>query len=360
MSDQPVVDHSSVAVGELLAVRDLSVTYHTGGEAVRAVRGVDLTLSRGQSLGMAGESGSGKSTVALSLLRLLPASAAITGTVRFRGEDLLGANWARMRAVRWAGASVVFQGAMSALNPVRTVGEQIREPILLHSQVDERAARDRTAALLDSVGVSARRARSYPHELSGGQRQRVMIAMALACDPDLIIADEPTTALDVIVQAQILTLLADLVRDAQIGMIMISHDLSVLAETCERLAVMYAGRIVEIGPSRDLIGAPRHPYTRALSGAFPRIGDPVSRRSPAGLPGDPPDLRSDITGCAFAPRCPVALDACGEHQIALWPADGSGRRESACIRVLPEIAGRRADPAAAAAAGTPTGSRGDS
>ncbi len=356
MSEQPVIDHSSDAVGELLDVRDLTVTYRTGGEAVRAVRGVDLMLNRGESLGMAGESGSGKSTVALSLLRLLPASAVITGTVRFRGEDLLAANWARIRAVRWAGASVVFQGAMSALNPVRTIGEQIREPILLHAKVGDRAARDRTAALLDSVGVSARRARSYPHELSGGQRQRVMIAMALACDPDLIIADEPTTALDVIVQAQILTLLSDLVRDARIGMIMISHDLSVLAETCARLAVMYAGRIVEMGPSRDLISAPRHPYTRALSGAFPRIGDPASRRAPAGLPGDPPDLRSDIPGCAFVPRCPVAMDACRDHDIALWPADGSGHRESACIRVLPEFATRSTDPATA---GAPAGPRSD-
>ncbi len=342
---------------QLLDVRDLAVTYHTGGESVRAVRGVDLTLDRGQSLGMAGESGSGKSTVALSLLRLLPASAATTGTVRFRGEDLLQANWARIRAVRWAGASVVFQGAMSALNPVRTVGEQIREPILLHSKVGERAARDRTATLLDSVGVSARRARSYPHELSGGQRQRVMIAMALACDPDLIIADEPTTALDVIVQAQILALLTDLVRDSQIGMIMISHDLSVLAETCERLAVMYAGRIVEIGPSRELIAEPRHPYTRALSGAFPRIGDPASRLSPTGLAGDPPDLRSDIAGCAFAPRCPVVLDDCREHEIALWPADRSGSRESACIRVLPEFGDVDACPPTATE--SPAGSRSD-
>jgi peptide/nickel transport system ATP-binding protein len=342
---------------QLLDVRDLAVTYHTGGESVRAVRGVDLTLDRGQSLGMAGESGSGKSTVALSLLRLLPASATITGTVRFRGEDLLEANWARIRAVRWAGASVVFQGAMSALNPVRSVGEQIREPILLHSKVGERAARERTATLLDSVGVSARRARSYPHELSGGQRQRVMIAMALACDPDLIIADEPTTALDVIVQAQILELLTDLVRDSQIGMIMISHDLSVLAETCERLAVMYAGRIVEIGPSRELITEPRHPYTRALSGAFPRIGDPASRLSPAGLAGDPPDLRSDIAGCAFAPRCPVVMDACREHEIALWPADRIGSRESACIRVLAEFTD--VDASSASAAESPAGSRSD-
>jgi peptide/nickel transport system ATP-binding protein len=229
---------------------------------------------------------------------------------------------------------VVFQGAMSALNPVRTIGEQVREPILLHEKVGEKQARARTAELLDSVGVSANRAGSYPHELSGGQRQRVMIAMALACRPDLIIADEPTTALDVIVQAQILGLLTDLVAERQIGMIMISHDLSVLASVCDRLAVMYAGRVVEIGPSKQLITEPRHPYTRALAGAFPTIGDPASRMAPAGLPGDPPDLRLPLPGCPFEPRCAVSLPDCRTADIDLWDA-GPGRR-SACIRVLPE------------------------
>ncbi|MGI8695868.1 MAG: ABC transporter ATP-binding protein [Mycobacteriales bacterium] len=333
----------------LLEVDDLSVSYRTGHDVVRAVRGISFAIDAGETLAMAGESGSGKSTVALSLLRLLPPSAQVSGAIRFRGDDLLTANWAALRAVRWADASIVFQGAMSALNPVRSIGEQIREPILLHSKVGERTARERTAALLDSVGVSSRRARSYPHELSGGQRQRVMIAMALACDPDLIIADEPTTALDVIVQAQILTLLADLVRDSHIGMIFISHDLSVLAQACDRLAVMYAGRIVEIGPSRALIDRPRHPYTRALGAAFPRIGDPASRLAPTGLAGDPPDLRAELPGCAFAPRCPVSMAACRDHEIALWPAgappgeaalDGDpASRRSACLRVLPEFAG---------------------
>jgi peptide/nickel transport system ATP-binding protein len=322
---------------KLLDVAGLSVTYRTGRDRVRAVRDVSFSLAPGETLGMAGESGSGKSTVALSLLRLLPASAEVTGAVRFRDDDLFSVNWERMRAVRWAGASVVFQGAMSALNPVQTIGEQIREPILLHEKVGEREARSRTADLLDSVGVPSSRQASYPHELSGGQRQRVMIAMALACRPDLIIADEPTTALDVIVQGQILSLLADMVRDRQIGMIMISHDLSVLAGTCERLAVMYAGRIVELGPSRDLIDRPRHPYTKALSGAFPRIGDPASRRAPEGLPGDPPDLRSVAEGCSFEPRCAESFVDCRTRTVDLWPA---GReRESACLKVLPEFDG---------------------
>jgi peptide/nickel transport system ATP-binding protein len=319
----------------LLDVRDLSVTYKTAKDDVQAVRGVSFTLEAGQMLGMAGESGSGKTTLALSLLRLLDKNAVTSGEVRFRGENLLEADWGKMRAVRWAEASVVFQGAMSALNPVRTVGEQIREPILLHEKVSVREAAKRTAELLDSVGVPARREGAYPHELSGGQRQRVMIAMALACRPDLIIADEPTTALDVIVQAQILKLLSDLVRDSQISLVMISHDLSVLAETCERLAVMYAGKVVEIGPSGDLFSDPRHPYTRALSQAFPRLGDPASRLAPAGLPGDPPDLRSIPAGCPFAPRCPEVLDACGTADVELWPA-GPGR-ESACLKVLPDL-----------------------
>jgi peptide/nickel transport system ATP-binding protein len=314
----------------LLDVRGLTVTYHSGKDPVYAARGVDLALAPGETLGMAGESGSGKTTVAMSLLRLLPVETTVTGEIRFHGEDLLAANWARMRAVRWAEASVVFQGAMSALNPVRTVGDQIVEPILLHEKVGEKAARARARDLLDSVGVPARRVGSYPHELSGGQRQRAMMAMALACDPDLLIADEPTTALDVIVQAQILGLLSDLVRDRGISLIMISHDLSVLSSTCDRIAVMYAGRLVETGPSRQVINAPLHPYSRALSAAFPILGDPASRRAPGGLPGDPPDLREAIDGCPFAPRCPEVEDRCRTGRI---PLVGSGDRAAACVHV---------------------------
>ena len=320
----------------LLEVRDLAVTYGSGDAAVRAVRGVGFTLQAGQTMGMAGESGCGKTTVALSLLRLLPRTASMSGQILFKGEDIIGLGWQKLRAVRWAEASVVFQGAMSALNPVRTVGEQICEPMLLHEKASRHDAEARTAELLDSVGVPARRQSSYPHELSGGQRQRVMIAMALACRPDLIIADEPTTALDVIVQAQILALLTGLVRERQISMIVISHDLSVLGETCDRLAVMYAGRVAEVGPSRQVLGAPRHPYTGILSRAFPRTGDPASRLAPAGLPGEPPDLRGDLTGCPFAPRCPEVIPDCLAHEVELW--DAGPERESACIRVLDEYA----------------------
>ncbi len=318
----------------LLEVKDLAITYRSGAREVPAVRGVGFALQPGQTLGVAGESGSGKSTVALSLLRLLPDSAKITGEVRFQDQDVLTLGWGKLRAVRWAEMSVVFQGAMSALNPVRTIGEQIREPILLHEKVGAREARVRTAELLDSVGVPSRRQNAYPHELSGGQRQRVMIAMALACRPNLIIADEPTTALDVIVQAQILQLLTDLVRDSQISMIMISHDLSVLADVCDRLAIMYAGRMVEIGPSKELMADPKHPYTTALAGAFPKIGDLASRRAPSGLPGDPPDPASVGAGCAFEPRCPVSLEQCKTRNIELW--DAGPDRQAACVHVLPE------------------------
>jgi peptide/nickel transport system ATP-binding protein len=317
----------------LLEVEDLSVTYHSA-RPVRAVRSVSFSVDAGETLGIAGESGSGKSTAALSLLRLLPSSATVSGRVLFKGEDLTGARWNRLRAVRWAEASVVFQGAMGALNPVRTVGTQIREAIVQHDRsVPKQAVRTRVEHLLESVGLRPERYSAYPHELSGGQRQRVMIAMAIACRPNLIIADEPTTALDVIVQAQILELVTGLVRDAGIGMIMISHDLSVLGEACDALAIMYAGRIVESGPSRQLIYEPSHPYTRALSSAFPRIGDPASRMAPSGLTGDPPDPSAELPGCAFAPRCPEVFAACTTEAVELWTIGGG--RKSACLKQRP-------------------------
>ncbi|MER8237072.1 ABC transporter ATP-binding protein [Streptomyces sp. NPDC094049] len=298
----------------LLEVRDLRVTYGTGAGAVAAVRGVDLTLGTGSSLGVAGESGCGKSTLALALLRLLPAAARISGSVLLDGDDVLTMSWGRLRAVRWAGASIVFQGAMHSLNAVHRIGDQIAEPLLVHGRATPAAARRRGGELLEQVGLPAARAAAYPHELSGGQRQRVMIAMALACDPRLIVADEPTTALDVMIQAQILRLIEGLVAEQSISLLMISHDLAVLADTCDRLAVMYAGRVVEEGPARAVYEASEHPYGRALSSAFPRVGDHASRRAPRGLPGDPPDPADLPPGCAFRPRCPVAVDPCGDDQ----------------------------------------------
>ncbi len=312
----------------VLELRNLHVRY---GPDVHAVRGVDLTLAAGQKLGVAGESGCGKSTLALALLRLLPASARLTGEILLDGEDVLTMKWGRLRAVRWAGASIVFQGAMHSLNAVHRVGDQIAEPLLVHGRATPAAARRRAAALLEQVGLPAARADAYPHELSGGQRQRVMIAMSLACDPHLIVADEPTTALDVMIQAQILRLIEHLVADQDISLLMISHDLAVLADTCDRLAVMYAGRVVEEGPAATVHTAARHPYAQALSAAFPRIGDPATRRAPRGLPGDPPDPSRLPPGCTFHPRCPVALASCAQQDQPLREAAPDHR--AACVHV---------------------------
>ncbi|PRY00530.1 ABC transporter ATP-binding protein [Allonocardiopsis opalescens] len=339
----------------LLEVRGLTVTYQAAHGAVPAVRGVDLRLGPGQTLGLAGESGCGKSTMALALLRLLPRGASLSGEILLDGEDVLTMRWGRLRAVRWAGASIVFQGAMHSLNALHRIGAQIAEPIVLHGLGSPREAALRARTLLEQVGLPAARADAFPHELSGGQRQRVMIAMALACEPQLIVADEPTTALDVMIQAQILRLLKQLVAEHGIGMMMISHDLAVLADTCDRLAVMYAGRIVEDGPAEEVFRSARHPYGRALAAAFPTIGDASSRRNPRGLAGDPPDPADLPSGCSFRPRCPVSVDACARVDPALWPAGPD--RTAACIKVLdpaeldallPESA-----PGAAAAAGRP-------
>jgi peptide/nickel transport system ATP-binding protein len=315
----------------LLELADLHVTYRSRAGDIPAVRGVDLTVGKGEILGIAGESGCGKSTLASTILRLQPATAKVTGKVLLEGEDVLTMKWSQLRAVRWAQASIVFQGALHSLNPVRTVGHQIAEPILLHEKATETEAEHRVGALLEQVGLPARRAGAYPHQLSGGQKQRVMIAMALACKPRLIIADEPTTALDVMVQAQVLDLLMGLVRELDVGLMMISHDLSVLGTTCDRVAVMYAGRVVEEGPAADVFGGARHPYAAALSAAFPTIGDTSSRRAPRGLPGDPPDPTNLPTGCTFHVRCPVAIDACSTQEPLLVHA-GPGRR-AACLLV---------------------------
>lgn len=257
----------------ILQVEDLTVRYP--GAAEPAVDGVGLRLGAGETLGLAGESGCGKTTLAMSALRLLPRGAEVGGRVLLEGRDVRQLSFGQLRAVRWASASVVFQGAMHALNPVRTVGAQIAEPLRLHGSTSD--VRGRVAELLEQVELPADRAGAHPHELSGGQKQRVMIAMALACEPRLVIADEPTTALDVVVQAQVLDLLARLVRERGITLVMISHDLSVLAASCAELAVMRGGRIVEQGPARRLMAEPEHPHTRALARAFPAVGDPGSR-----------------------------------------------------------------------------------
>jgi peptide/nickel transport system ATP-binding protein len=240
--------------------------------------------------------------------------------------------WGSLRALRWAEASIVFQGALHSLNPVQRVQHQIAEPIRLHEPaLPDDEVLERVDRLLEQVGLPSARSRAYPHQLSGGQRQRVMIAMALACSPSLIIADEPTTALDVMVQAQILDLLAGLVRELGVGMLIISHDLSVLSDICDRVAVMYAGRVIETGTAKQVFADPQHPYSQALSDAFPRIGDVSARYAPAGLAGDPPDPRELPQGCSFAPRCPHAADICRSAEPPLLQLEGD--RAAACVRV---------------------------
>jgi peptide/nickel transport system ATP-binding protein len=316
----------------LLDVRDLSVAYRTSEGELPALRGVDLVVRAGEIVGVAGESGCGKSTLASTVLRLQAKDATVSGEVRVSGEDVLTTGWGRLRALRWAEASIVFQGALHSLNPVQRVEHQIAEPIHLHEPgIGDDEVAERVARLLEQVGLPRARSRAYPHQLSGGQRQRVMIAMALACRPSLIIADEPTTALDVMVQAQILDLLSGLVHELGVGMLIISHDLSVLADVCDRVVVMYAGRVVETGGAGEVFADPLHPYTRALSDAFPRIGDSAARYAPAGLAGDPPDPRDLPSGCSFAPRCPRAADVCRHDEPPLLRIDTD--RGVACVRV---------------------------
>ncbi len=299
---------------------------------------MSLAVDRGEIVGVAGESGCGKSTLASTILRLQPASATVTGKVLVDGEDVVTMRWGDLRTLRWAGASIVFQGALHSLNAVHRIGDQIAEPIRLHEPGVGAAEVDRRVAdLLSQVGLPAVRAKAYPHQLSGGQRQRVMIAMALACRPSLVVADEPTTALDVMVQAQVLDVLSSLVRELGVGMLLISHDLSVLAETSDRIAVMYGGRVIEQGPAGQLFTDPLHPYTTALGASFPRIGDPAARYAPVGLAGDPPDPRFLPPGCSFHPRCPIGVDECTTAEpplVGLDRLDHRGeRRDVACIRV---------------------------
>jgi peptide/nickel transport system ATP-binding protein len=320
----------------LLEVENLTVEYMTQAGPVPAVRGVSFSIDRGEVLGLAGESGCGKSTIGLGLLRLLPRGTQIGGSIQLDGRDVLEMTPAELGAARWTEGSIVFQGAQHALDPVIRVGEQIMEAILAHGLAGRREAAVRAGELLERVGLPARRARHFPHEFSGGQKQRVMIAMALACGPKLVVADEPTTALDVMVQAQVLQLLKELQRDLGLSLLFITHDLSVLVEVSDRLAVMYAGKLIETGPAAEVFTSPAHPYTKALAAAFPKIGDESFVQRPAGLGGDPPDPRDVPSGCPFHPRCPAAFDRCPHDEPLLAPA-GAGRR-AACLLVDPAAA----------------------
>jgi len=316
-------------VSAVLEVRDLHVTYKSSNGLVPAVRGVDLEIAPGETLGLAGESGCGKSTLAMALLRLVPPTTQIMGSIKLAGQDILTMKPGQLRAARWAQASVVFQGAQHVLNPVRRIGRQIDEAIEAHGS----ASVSRAGELLDLVGLGARRGDDYPHELSGGQKQRALIAMALACDPLLLIADEPTTALDVMVQAQILQLLDNIKRERGLSMLFITHDLSVLSHTADRVAVMYAGQIIEVGAGDALLRNSLHPYSKALTASFPIIGDPSSRHQPRGLAGDPPDPNNLPSGCPFHPRCTVATNECQSVDVQLRHVSDDEKRSVACVLV---------------------------
>jgi oligopeptide/dipeptide ABC transporter ATP-binding protein len=294
--------------GKLLEVEDLLVWFDLPqNRELHAVQGISFGVDRGERLGLVGESGCGKTTTILALMGLLPPTASVAGRVLLDGEDVLARGERTVAPHRWRDVAMVFQGAMNAFNPVRRIGDQLVEPMKLHGIAEGRGAEARATELLERVGISKTRFRNYPHEFSGGMRQRAAIAMALACTPKLLLADEPTTALDVMVQAQILELLIALANDLGLALILVTHDLPVVAQTCTAAAVMYAGEIVETGPMDALYHAPRHPYTRLLFAATP---DLESRDVVVSIPGAPPRLDQEVDGCPFRPRCDVAFSRC--------------------------------------------------
>ncbi|GMO29739.1 ABC transporter ATP-binding protein [Bradyrhizobium sp. TM233] len=310
----------------LVSIAGLSVAF----SGVPVLRGVDLALGKGEALGLVGESGSGKSVTWLAALGLLPRHAKVSGSVRLDGREILGAPAAELDTVRGGRVAMIFQDPASALNPVLTIRRQLCEALALHRDLQGSAVKAEARRLLDLVGIpdAVRRLEAYPHEFSGGQVQRIMIAMALAGNPDLLIADEPTTALDATIQAQILELLSTIRREMNMAMVLISHDLGVVAENCDRVAVMYAGRIVEEAPANQLFADPVHPYAQGLIGALPPLDGP--RRRLVAIPGTVPDPAHMPVGCAFAPRCAMAAEACGVSAPSLAPI--ADDRAVACIR----------------------------
>ncbi len=303
-----MAEHSNMM---LIEVENLGVRLNTSRGPAQAVRGVSFSLKRGETLGLVGESGCGKSVTALSLMGLLPDSAAVTGSIKLDGDELVGlsdADYCRLRGNR---VSMIFQEPMTALNPMHTIGNQVAEPLRRHKKYSAARARKEAVALLDRVGLpdAIRRVDAYPHQFSGGQRQRITIAMALACEPDLLIADEPTTALDVTIQGQILDLIADLVEERSMSMILISHDLGVIAENVQRMMVMYGGTVVESGPTDEVFRRMGHPYTQGLFRARPKLGARKGTRLKT-ISGTVPELADLPSGCTFSDRCPLVIDAC--------------------------------------------------
>jgi len=315
----------------LLELRGLTVGFPVPGGTLSAVNGVDLVVRPGETVGVVGESGSGKSATCLAILGLHPKGTQVGGSVLFQGQDLVRLDDRAMRHIRGKQIGFVYQDPMAALNPVRSVGAQLREPLMLRMGLNRKQANDRAVELLARVGIynPRRQLRAYPHEFSGGMRQRIVIAMAVACQPPLLLADEPTTALDVSIQAQVLDLLAELTSDLGIALILISHDLSVVSSVADRVAVMYAGRVVEQSGTVPLFEQPRHPYTAALLASISLVEDLPPEADLPTIPGAPPDLRQLPPGCPFAPRCPRRREHCtaetpplggirDERQVACW------------------------------------------
>jgi peptide/nickel transport system ATP-binding protein len=353
--------------GPVLDIRELSVAYRTPSGDVKAVSNVSLALQPGEIVGLVGESGSGKSTLAYGACRLLRAPAVITsGSVRYQGRrtsgpaDILQMGHEDLRRLRWREIAIVFQSAMNALNPVLNVRDQILDGIRAHLRISRAEAEAKVESLLDLVGIPRSRLRAYPHELSGGMRQRIMIAMALAADPEIVIMDEPTTALDVVVQRDILGQILELKEGLGFAILFITHDLSLLLELADRIAVMYAGQLMELGTSAEIQHEPAHPYTSGLLNSFPSLHGP--RRELAGIPGTPPDLRRPPPGCPFLPRCSFGTDACKEIDMQLAHVETSPdlAHVTACPFVLP--GGQPAGPTAARrqAADTPVMREGSS
>ena len=307
----------------LLSIKDLRVEYASGGKTVQAVNGVSLDIPKGASLGLVGETGAGKTTIAKAIMRILPdhATKLVDGEITFDGVSILEASDSQLQKIRGGDISMVFQDPMTALNPIMTVGDQIAEGIALHQHLDKAHAKQEAIRMLETVGISADRAGEYPHQFSGGMKQRVVIAIALACSPKLLIADEPTTALDVTIQAQVLDLIKSLKKAQNTSLILITHDLGIVADICDQVAVIYAGEIVEWGSLEEIYDHPTHPYTVGLFGAIPDLNSKVRRLSPIeGLPPDPTDLPQ---GCYFAPRCPHATDSCRAKHPTLQHLGGS-------------------------------------
>jgi len=311
---------------ELLNVDNLKTYYFTLSGSVKAVDGVNFTIEKGEAMGLAGESGCGKTTVALSLLRILPPGGKIVGgKILFNGLNIVDLKESDLRKkIRWKGISLIFQGAMNALNPVYRIKDQIIEAIKLHEPgVTKKEAIERIENLFEMVGLDPSRIDSYPHELSGGMKQRAMIAMALACNPKLVIADEPSTALDVIIQAQVLQLIRRLKEKLRLSMMLISHDLSIIAETCDKVAIMYAGKIVEYGSATTIFKEPLHPYAQGLIRAFPHIKERRTRL--ISIPGAPPDLINPPSGCRFYPRCRYRMEICKKKEPPMINVKGIHR-----------------------------------